>query len=43
MSEIAAAAIYDRLERFEHWRIFYDMQARRLKSVVNDANVGITE
>lgn len=42
MSDLAAAAILDRLERMFYWARFYRWQERRMKSLVIDAGLNVT-
>lgn len=41
ISDLASAAIYDRLERMPHWAKFYKWQSRRMKSLMLDSNLNI--
>lgn len=43
ISDLAAAAILDRLERLPYWAYYYRQQERRNKSLMIDADIGITE
>ncbi|MCB4456738.1 DegT/DnrJ/EryC1/StrS family aminotransferase [Leisingera sp. McT4-56] len=43
LSDLAAAAILDRLERCEYWSRFYKYQERRMHFIAEASNRGITE
>jgi dTDP-4-amino-4,6-dideoxygalactose transaminase len=43
MSDIAAAAILERLERIDHWRPYYDTQHIRMRRLLSRSGLALTE
>ena len=43
LSDLAAAAIIDRLERMGHWQVFYQSQAHRLRKTIQKSGLPLTE
>jgi dTDP-4-amino-4,6-dideoxygalactose transaminase len=43
MSDLSAAAILDRLERLNHWRVFYRAQANRICRIIEKSDLELTK